>query len=565
MRLCDAAFGELHTLNANDFKPVALLGIPAALAAFRRSAPPPSPSGSIAQRIRDGANIVHTADAKDADLYRSGEPTRRALVDLGGARTVLTVALRKDEALLGIISIYRQEVRLFSDRQIALLENFAAQAVIAMENARLLTEQQEALEQQTATAEVLQVINTNPGNLAPVFDAMLEKAMYLCEAAFGSLLVSDGESLRAAALRSVPEAFASYLRKPLVPEPGTALAQVIDERQIIHWSDARTQDAYLNRAPLAVAGVEGGGVRSLIGIPLVKDGRLLGIFHLYRQEVRSFTQKEITLLENFAAQAVIAMENARLLTEQQEALEQQTATAEVLQVINSSPGDLAPVFDAILEKAHTLCGAVQGAMFLFGDEHFRAVATRGMPEAFNSRLRAGVRGADFPLTQPLLAGERFNHIVDLALVEHPITRAAAKLAGHHTVLAVALRKDNVLLGQIVAARREVRPFSDKQIALLQNFAAQAVIAMENARLLNEVRQRQEELRITFENMGDGVAMFDETLRLVAWNRKFQEIFTVYPATPRKSGESACQAPLRRFCLIDDPRWLPGRQIAPRPD
>ena len=162
-------------------------------------------------------------------------------------------------------------------------------------------------------------------------------------------------------------------------------------------------------------------------------------------------------------------------------------------------------------------------MFLFGDEHFRAVATRGMPEAFNSRLRAGIRGADFPLTQPLLAGERFNHIVDLALVEHPITRAAAALAGHHTILAVALRKDNVLLGQIVAARREVRPFSEKEIALLENFAAQAVIAMENARLLNEVRQRQEELRITFENMGDGVAMFDETPSLVAWNRRFQEL------------------------------------------
>jgi signal transduction histidine kinase len=353
---------------------------------------------------------------------------------------------------------------------------------------------------------------------------MLERAMRLCDAAFGSLLIYDGEHLRAAALRSVPEEFASFLRKPIVPEPGTAMAQVIDERRIVHWNDARAQEAYLNGAPLAMAGVEGGGVRTLIGVPLVKDGNLLGIVHLYRQEVRPFSDKHIALLQNFAAQAVIAMENARLITEQREALEQQTATNEVLRVINSSPGNLAPVFDTILERARVLCGFAHGTLNLFDGTHFYTVATYDIPEAFAEVLRRPrISGPQ----APLLRGDRIIHIPDFQTVEatsdDPVSRAAIE-AGIRTVLFVALRNERGLLGYLTADRMEVRPFSEKEIGVMESFAAQAVIAMENARLLNEVRQRQEELRITFENMGDGVAMFDETQHLVAWNSKFQQIY-----------------------------------------
>jgi two-component system NtrC family sensor kinase len=242
--------------------------------------------------------------------------------------------------------------------------------------------------------------------------------------------------------------------------------------------------------------------------------------------VRPFTEKQIALLQNFAAQAVFAIENARLLNEQREALERQKATADVLQVINSSPANLTPVFDTILDKAHTLCGAAFGSLMLYEDGYGHAAATHGLPESHAALARKPFRPSGKP--QDLIDGARFVHTLDVKSEElHPdddIARSALESTNLRTGLWVPLRKDGALLGWISAFRLEVRAFSDKEIALLENFASQAVIAMDNARLLGEIRQRQEELRVTFENMGDGVAMFDETQRLAAWNGKFQEIF-----------------------------------------
>jgi two-component system NtrC family sensor kinase len=390
-------------------------------------------------------------------------------------------------------------------------------------------ERDEALEQQTATAEVLRVINSSPGDLQPVFDAMLEKAMHLCDAAFGMFWTYQGDHFQVTALRGVQVEFAEFVSAPQrVFHAGTGLGRLLQGEDLTIHLDMESEEAYRANDPLRRAIVDRGGARSAVTVALRKDETLLGAFTVYRQEVRPFSDQHIALLQNFAAQAVIAMENARLLTETREALEQQTATAEVLQVINASPGDLAPVFEAMVHKAITLCDAASGTLWTCDGDRFEPVAVSGasrLAEWF--RQHGPTRAALDTPGGRLLSGERVVHIADVrqdpAYRAHPRYREMADIETCRTFVAVGLRKEDTLLGMITVYRQEIRPFSDKQVALLQNFAAQAVIAMENARLLDEIRQRQAELRVTFENMVHGVAMFDEELRLAAWNRNFQEL------------------------------------------
>ena len=401
LSLCEAACGTLWTYDGETFRLTAQHDVPEEFDEFLRSVGPVRPQeASSLRRLLDGEHLVQVQDlSADMDPSSLG---MRAVLRKAGARTNLWIALRKDTALRGAIHMYRKEVRPFSVKQIALLQNFAAQAVIAMENARLLTETREALEQQTATAEVLQVINSSPGDLAPVFDALLEKATGLCEAVYGILCTYDGERFHPSAIRSDPQ-FAGWLRapSPILPRPGSPFDQIVRGERCVRIADTEDDSIY-HTSPGFRELVEAAGIRTHLVVGLRKDETLIGALAIYRKEVSPFSalaiyrkevspfsalaiyrkevspfsDKQVALLEDFAAQAVIAMENARLLTETREALEQQTATAEVLQVINSSPGDLAPVFDAMLENAMRLCEADVGNFWTYDGEAFTAVAMR---------------------------------------------------------------------------------------------------------------------------------------------------------------------------------------------
>jgi GAF domain-containing protein len=325
------------------------------------------------------------------------------------------VPLRKDGELLGHISAVRRGVRPFSDKQIALLQTFAAQAVLAMENARLLTETREALEQQTATAEVLRVINSSPGDLLPVFDAMLEKALHLCDATFGSVYAWNGEHFDRVASHGLPAEYLAEVPTVAGPfAPGGLFERIIGGENLISIPDLADPEV-IRLTPRFEPLVRLAGAHSYVSVALRKDERLLGMIAIYRREERPFTDKQIALLQNFAAQAVIAMENARLITETREALEQQTATAEVLQVINSSPGDLAPVFDAMLDKATRLCEAPFGILRTWDGERFHFGAVHGEPRFQDwVRQRGPIRPeVDASPIGRILAGERVVSFADV--------------------------------------------------------------------------------------------------------------------------------------------------------
>ena len=497
VRLCKADTGALSIREGNLYRAAANFGFFPEHKAFAQTQPQRPGHGGVVARVLLGRRPVHVLDIASDPEHFAPE-----MVTLGDMRTVLGVPLLREGEPIGVIGLSRSRVEAFTEQQIELVSTFADQVVIAIENARLLTETREALEQQTATAEVLGVINSSPGDLVPVFEALLDKALRLCEASYGTLLTWDGERLHRSAFRGASVELLEALggSEPVMPPPGSVADRLLRGEDIIYTADI-TQDPSFVRSPRVQILGRVGGFRGYIAVPLRKDNRLLGFIAIYRREVRPFTDKQIALLQNFAAQAVIAMENARLLGELRErthqleqSLEYQTATSDVLQVISRSGADLEPVLQTLVETAARICDADKAVIHQARDGLYWMAASFGFSQEYNDYSARNPLAPGRGTTTGRMALERRAvQIEDWLNDPEHVGGELGQLAQVRTGLAVPLFREDEIVGSFFLARTHVQLCTEKQIALVTTFADQAVIAMENARLLDELHQRTDQV------------------------------------------------------------------------
>ena len=492
-RICEASYGTLWLCEGSGFRAVALHGaLPSAFTEQLRDGRIWHPSEAVAiTRVARTLQTVQVDDLSADQGYLDRAPLYVAAVELAGIRTLIVVPMLKESEMVGAIAIYRREVRPFTGKQIALVQNFAAQAVIAIENTRLLNELRQSLEQQTATADVLKVISRSTFDLQTVLDTLVELAGHLCRADRVAIRLARDGLYHNVASYGFPTKHVAHMRShPVAADRTSIVGRVVLTGKSVHIPDA---DADPELTLLQARGVEKN--RTVLGVPLLRDGKLIGVLVATRLNVESFTDKQIELLTTFADQAVIAIENVRLFEEVQartrelsELLQQQTATSEVLQVISRSPGELEPVFQAMLENATRICDAKFGALFRFDGKFFHPAALVDAPPAFAEFFwKAGPIVPQPGVVLDLLFRTR-QVIRSADYAAEGVVGPAGRYGGARSLIAVPMFKERDLAGAIIIYRQEVRPFGDKQIELVQNFARQAVIAIENTRLLNELRE-----------------------------------------------------------------------------
>jgi PAS domain S-box-containing protein len=450
-------------------------------------------------------------------------------------RTMLAVPLMREQEVIGSLGLRRAEVRPFTDKQVAIAETFADQAVIAIENARLFEQVQartrdleESLQQQTATADVLKVISSSLNDLKPVFETIGQRAEKLCNAEISAISVLNDDHIHMVSIHGITEEGVEAIRRayPMGRDGETLTARAIRYATVCHVPDVLSDPLYQAKDAARTSKYRAG-----LAIPMIREGDVIGAIFVARQQPGHFTDAQVQLLKTFADQAVIAIENARLFEELRDrqaelarSVDELTATGDVLKIISRSSVELETVLVTLVETVMRLCRADQAYMWRSRDKVYQLLASCGLSEEGKAYFLAHPPKVDRGTVSGRVALERRSVHVPDVLKDPEYTYAdGQKMAQFRTVLGVPLLREQELLGVFSLNRNEADPFTDKEIELVTTFADQAVIAIENARLFEEVRDRQAELRVTFDNMGDGVVMFGPDTRLVAWNRNFQEI------------------------------------------
>jgi two-component system, NtrC family, sensor kinase len=531
VRLCRADQATIYREENGEYRWAADHALAPDYARIERSVRIRPSTGTLVGRVALNRDTVQIQDAWTDPLYEVKEDAR-----VGGVHTMLGVPLLRDGLPIGVIGLARRKIEPYTEEEISLVRTFADQAVIAIENTRLFEEVQartrdltESLQQQTATADVLKVISRSAFNLDAVLGTLVESAARLCEAERGILFLRKGNECHVANVYGFSGELEAFARAHPIPIDGAsstarAAASGIAVQTVDLLADPGLGEVARQYQKL-------GGHRTNLGVPLNRDGETIGVFTLTRQLVRAFTDKQIELVQTFADQAVIAIENARLFNEVQqrthdlsESLKQQTATADVLKIISRSSIDLDMVLNTLVETVARLCRADQAYMWRRRDEVYQLLASCGLSEEAKTYFLGHPPKPGRGTVSGRVALEgRSVHIPDVLKDPEYTYTEAQKIAGFRTVLGVPLLREQKLLGIFSLNRNHADPFTAKEIELATTFADQAVIAIENARLFDELRERQAELRVTFDNMGDGVAMFSTDTHLAAWNRNLQEM------------------------------------------
>jgi len=499
-RLCEAQDSFIFLPNGDVFRAAARYGFTPKYHEWMESHPLKVDRGTVVGRTAIDGRVVHIPDVL-ADPNHTRPDSQKA----GGFRAALGVPLLREGKAVGVIFLSRSKPQPFSEKQIELVTTFADQAVIAIENVRLFEAEQqrtheltESLEQQTATSKVLEVISSSSGDLKPVFEAILENAVRLCGAKFGNLYLRDGDGVRAVAMHNAPMAYAEQRTGVVQPSQYSTIWQAIQAKRPAQNADMTKSQAYVEGDPWLVSTVSLGGYRSVLSVPMLHEDESIGGITIFRQDAGTFAAKQIELLTNFAKQAVIAIENARLLNELRESLQRQTATSEVLSVISSSPASIQPVLEIIGERAERLCEAEISIVSILDVDLIRLASAHGVAEGGVEALRRNfpMRLTDETITARAIRTRSVCHVADV--LSDPLYQAkhAARLGGFRGCLAVPMVRDEQVVGAIFVARKQSGLFSDAQVQLLKIFADQAVIAIENVRLFNETKNSLEQQTAT---------------------------------------------------------------------